>query len=472
MRKEAYNTQKYNSPYFILTCPNYRYEASLQSRGVNGGGRRRFTPPAASAGGGNFWQQQQQKRPSLQEQHSSVWNRMQQLQQLQQQQQPQDDGRESVVTVLTNSSSETVRFHDGHQLQQQLNGSAVYQNLDLSAAAAAATAVASTAVSSHHQSGLPSAAYDYASLPPEPRGHQATVLDLKKFPLQTYPSQSMSKLNGDQDGSVCQQPNSTLNGSVRRSSRPRMRHQMSEKALSNDANKSSIHHSKSVPNLKEEEPASPEDQQQSFSYLDPEKRLRVTDNTLKLIQKQALLDYYERHSSTSSNGTMLRRHSAFQRPVTAANWAGNKPEMDSGFYSPTEKPLQQQQQQQQTPATQQSLNNSAVTKMGSAKDPSKAEEDSSSSFEASVTVHRQDQEEEEEDYEIGSGGGGASKSPEKEQQRRRRREDLGSSKIVAAGISISGGGSNDEDQIEVGSREMPFFSFFLLIFFYGKRYVS
>ena len=41
----------------------------------------------------------------------------------------------------------------------------------------------------------------------------------------------------------------------------------------------------------------------NFSYLDPDKRLRVSDNTLKLIQKQALLDYYQRHNHNEQRGS-------------------------------------------------------------------------------------------------------------------------------------------------------------------------
>ena len=62
----------------------------------------------------------------------------------------------------------------------------------------------------------------------------------------------------------------------------------------------SLHHSKSVPNLIPVEveqppspgaasaaaPATPVLSEASFSFLDPDKRMRVTDNTLKLIQKQ------------------------------------------------------------------------------------------------------------------------------------------------------------------------------------------
>ena len=39
-----------------------------------------------------------------------------------------------------------------------------------------------------------------------------------------------------------------------------------------------------------------------FTFLDPDKRMRVADPTLKAIQKQALLSYYERHAGRSSNG--------------------------------------------------------------------------------------------------------------------------------------------------------------------------
>lgn len=64
---------------------------------------------------------------------------------------------------------------------------------------------------------------------------------------------------------------------------------------------------------------SPEQTGNNFSYLDPDKRLRVSDNTLKLIQKQALLDYYERRHC----GTMV---------VTSADVESTL--ADSGFYSP------------------------------------------------------------------------------------------------------------------------------------------
>lgn len=61
------------------------------------------------------------------------------------------------------------------------------------------------------------------------------------------------------------------------------------------------------------------DHAENFGYLDPDKRLRVSDNTLKLIQKQALLDYYQRHSKTSTGSGVVKMENS-----------------DSGFYSPTE----------------------------------------------------------------------------------------------------------------------------------------
>ena len=53
--------------------------------------------------------------------------------------------------------------------------------------------------------------------------------------------------------------------------------------------------SKSVPNLVAEEDGGEDvSQPPSYIYLDPDKKMKVTDGTLKLIQKQAVLDYYER----------------------------------------------------------------------------------------------------------------------------------------------------------------------------------
>ena len=102
--------------------------------------------------------------------------------------------------------------------------------------------------------------------------------DLKRFPLQTYPSQQSLSSNG----TVVQRKE------------------------------------KSVPNLMDPEVTSEVDE--NYSFLDPDKRLRVSDNTLKLIQKQALLDYYERNHKVKSNS---------KQPAE---------EPDSGFYSPTGPP--------------------------------------------------------------------------------------------------------------------------------------
>ena len=62
--------------------------------------------------------------------------------------------------------------------------------------------------------------------------------------------------------------------------------------------------SKSVPNLAAEEKREAAMEQEagyqppSYIYLDPDKKMKVTDNTLKLIQKQAVLDYYERQKKS------------------------------------------------------------------------------------------------------------------------------------------------------------------------------
>lgn len=96
-------------------------------------------------------------------------------------------------------------------------------------------------------------------------------------------------------------------------------------------NQDDFHLSKSVPNLLSEN----EDGQQkdpnitvdtgldnsaapSYTYLDPEKKLKVTDNTLKLIQKQAVLDYYTRQKKSSTDLTkeVTRRVSMHNRSDT------------------------------------------------------------------------------------------------------------------------------------------------------------
>jgi len=88
----------------------------------------------------------------------------------------------------------------------------------------------------------------------------------------------------------------------------------------------------------------------SFSYLDPEKRLRVSDNTLKLIQKQALRDYYERHNTLNKKTSLNNRKnsnaenecnnqkasvvSTLHNPAETSN--SSSTDLDSGFYSPTD----------------------------------------------------------------------------------------------------------------------------------------
>ena len=86
----------------------------------------------------------------------------------------------------------------------------------------------------------------------------------------------------------------------------------------------------------------------NFSYLDPDKRLRVSDNTLKLIQKQALLDYYQRHSQSSLT---INNNNKVKISPAGSSSSGPGPDgaglagvgsssglsgQDSGFYSPTE----------------------------------------------------------------------------------------------------------------------------------------
>lgn len=45
------------------------------------------------------------------------------------------------------------------------------------------------------------------------------------------------------------------------------------------------------------------EKQQKYSYLDPEKKHKVPDPTLKAIQKKALLSFYERHHNSTTNKT-------------------------------------------------------------------------------------------------------------------------------------------------------------------------
>ena len=259
--------------------------------------RRRITPPAAQQT--TSWQKQ--KRPSLQEYRtpSSLWSSNY----------SEIDGRES---VMTNSSSETVKYQEPVYRNQlappvKLNHhQLIYQNLG------------PVSMGGYHD--LPSTS-DYTSLPPEPR----TSKDLKRFPLQTYNSNFQNNPTSDK-----KKKNS-------------LRHQMSEKFNSHVEEHDSIQHSKSVPNLlgsnnsldnvsgNEDNQCDNQECHQSFSYLDPEKKLRVSDNTLKLIQKQALLDYYERQSGS------VKRSQVFGKSQSGkTNNSCNGDVLDSGFYSPTE----------------------------------------------------------------------------------------------------------------------------------------
>lgn len=45
------------------------------------------------------------------------------------------------------------------------------------------------------------------------------------------------------------------------------------------------------------------EKQQKYSYLDPDKKHKIPDPTLKAIQKKALLSFYERHHSNSKNNS-------------------------------------------------------------------------------------------------------------------------------------------------------------------------
>ncbi len=164
---------------------------------------------------------------------------------------------------------------------------------------------------------------EYISLPPEPRDGPR---DLKRFPLQTYSSIRMTGVDRPRVRQPCQR---------------QYQHQQLECSMPPlDSSLILVPQSKSVPNLRnrgfilerldhneEQEEAEEarderDQQQQSFTYLDPDKRLRVTDNTLKLIQKQALLEYYERHHQKKKKTSC---------PESRL--------VDSGFYSPTDQHL-------------------------------------------------------------------------------------------------------------------------------------
>ena len=111
-----------------------------------------------------------------------------------------------------------------------------------------------------------------------------------------------------------------------------------------------FHLSKSVPNLlsdsteasgaqaqadrqketgPETEQALLDSQEPSFTYLDPEKKLKVTDNTLKLIQKQAVLDYYTRQKKSSLDLTKEAKKVAHNRSGEDSSETGGTEGRDS-----------------------------------------------------------------------------------------------------------------------------------------------
>ena len=115
------------------------------------------------------------------------------------------------------------------------------------------------------------------------------------------------------------------------------------------ATEDEFHLSKSVPNLLSEnseaaaqasdsqkesgpETEALDSQEPSFTYLDPEKKLKVTDNTLKLIQKQAVLDYYTRQKKSSLDLTKEAKKVAHNRSDDSGETGGAE-STDSSFDS-------------------------------------------------------------------------------------------------------------------------------------------
>ena len=186
--------------------------------------------------------------------------------------------------------------------------------------------------------------------------------DLKRFPLQTYANgQPINESAYDESGySMIQFSNTNLSNVGGHKTLKQRKN--GSKGYHGNNNEDALTHSKSVPNLSTEKQALEGGQdvdengspvENSFSYLDPEKRLRVSDNTLKLIQKQALRDYFDRHhtlnrkssqssssankNNASSNNNELDHKasvSSLQNPAETSN--SSSTDLDSGFYSPTE----------------------------------------------------------------------------------------------------------------------------------------
>ncbi len=312
------------------TCELEEYARAYEAiqRGT-GGSRRRGVAGAPASGstgpasliGTITTSRLQQKR--LWQRHNSVpedsalpgdiWSQM-------------DGGRDSVVS---NSSNETLRYHDLVNNSASDNGTSLIQPpSEFQTQPYASLSFHPNNSGSTHDSAYSTPSTNgYVSLQPFSHSHQQQqAKDLKRFPLHTYPSQqslaSSSQQSQYADPQAQQENAETVQDSA-----------------------SVMNHSKSVPNLQDQQPseaakASPtENAETSFAYLDPEKRLRVSDNTLKLIQKQALLDYYERHSSStllrkSSSATNSSDNSSKTLETSAILQVHAEP--DSGFYSPTE----------------------------------------------------------------------------------------------------------------------------------------
>lgn len=60
-----------------------------------------------------------------------------------------------------------------------------------------------------------------------------------------------------------------------------------------------------------------ERQQMRYTYLDPDKRHRVSDPTLKAIQKKALLSFYERHHSANTRSQAWRSEPQLAQPASS-----------------------------------------------------------------------------------------------------------------------------------------------------------
>ena len=223
------------------------------------------------------------------------------------------NGRDSVSTVLSNSSSETVRY------QESVNDSIYYamKPTESKENALMHSFRRNSAIYTNEHRSQPKSISEFAFQEPvsnDAYGPYASLnymnqysgaRDLKRFPLQTYASTNRTREAGADIYSNVKST-STIKKKCRGKS-------VDETALS-----------KSVPNLADgtddNKPVSSySNEDANYSFLDPEKKHKVPDNTLKKIQKQALLDYFERHnnSNTNNNGKVSNDH-------------------DSGFYSPTQ----------------------------------------------------------------------------------------------------------------------------------------